>query len=123
MTPAEGDSSITALAAAAGFTPPAAADTDDGAAAEPPALAMSAAQIDVSGLVTPAARPRSYYQQAAASRPGEAPDSCGAQIAQIWILSFLTGIEPASVQNGRDVRVTKCEVFTPCDVEMYAASA
>lgn len=47
------DTVITALTTEAGFTPPAGTDTDNGAAAEPPTLAMSVTEINVSGLVIP----------------------------------------------------------------------
>jgi hypothetical protein len=43
---------------------------------------------------------------------GQAPDSYGAQISQIWILGLLTGTEPAPVQIGGSSR---CSVSEVCD--------
>ena len=64
------DTVISARATEAGFTPPTGTDTVDGAAGPP---AMSVIEIDVSGLVIPAARSRSDDQQVAASSLARAP--------------------------------------------------
>jgi hypothetical protein len=63
---------------------------------------MSVTESTPAGSSSRAARSHSDHQQADVGSPGkgEPPDSCGAQISQIWIFSFLTGTEPAPVQNG-----------------------
>ncbi len=47
------DTVIAPLTTEAGLTPPSGTDIGDGAAAQPPTLAMSVTEIDVSGLVIP----------------------------------------------------------------------
>ena len=64
---------------------------------------MSVPEIDIRGLVIPRGPIAFDHQEADASK---APDSCGAQISQIWIFSFLTGTELAPVQNGRSARLS-----------------
>ena len=69
------DTVIAPLTTEAGLTPPAGTDTGNGAAAQPPTLAMSVTEIDVSGLVIPRG-PIAFFRPAGScQQPGQGQDA------------------------------------------------